>query len=240
MRKVLLSLAATASLMLGATGASADGMPGGGGGMKDFACVPVFQGFYVGGQGGYAQYTAHQNDLDGFFTDNSGWTATQNKFTGGVQVGYNFQRSCGTLFGVEADWSWANLDATILDNPNGGGTGFSGMTSSITSYGTLRTRTGLVIDNLLLYATGGLALASIEFKGTDTFTPFSFSDTRWGWTAGFGTELALSRNLSFKSEIVYMNFDDKNYTVFTNGGGRFAFKIDDSIWVGRVGLNYRF
>jgi outer membrane immunogenic protein len=219
MRKVLLSLAATASLMLGATGASADGMPGGGGGMKDFACVPVFQGFYVGGQGGYAQYTAHQNDLDGFFRDNSGWTATQNKFTGGVQVGYNFQRSCGTLFGVEADWSWANLDATILDNPNGG---------------------GLVIDNLLLYATGGLALASIEFKGTDTFTPFSFSDTRWGWTAGFGTELALSRNLSFKSEIVYMNFDDKNYTVFTNGGGRFAFKIDDSIWVGRVGLNYRF
>ena len=33
-----------------------------------------------------------------------------------MQVGYNFQRSCGTLFGVEADWSWANLDATILDN----------------------------------------------------------------------------------------------------------------------------
>ena len=240
MRKVLLSLAAGVSLVLAAGSAAADGMPRGAVGFKDVGCVPAFQGFYVGAHGGFAQYTAHQNDLDGFFTDNSGWATTDNKFTGGVQVGYNWQRSCSTLFGFEADWSWADLDTTTYDNPNGGNVGFSGMSSSIQSYGTLRTRTGLVIDNLLLYVTGGLALASIDFNGASGATAFSFSDTRWGWTAGIGTEWALGRNLSFKSEILYMNFDDKNYTAVTAGGTRFAFTVDDSLWVGRVGLNYRF
>ena len=150
MRKVLLSLAAGVSLMLAAGSAAADGMPRRAGGFKDVGCVPAFQGFYIGAQGGYAQYTAHQNDLDGFLTDNSGWTSTDNRFTGGVTVGYNFQRSCGTLFGVEADWSWGNLNATIIDNPNDVGA-TNRITSNINSYGTLRTRTGLVIDNLLLY-----------------------------------------------------------------------------------------
>jgi outer membrane immunogenic protein len=245
MQKVLLSLAAGVSLMLAAGSAAADGMPRGGG-FKSAACVPVFQGFYVGAQGGFAQYTAHHNDLDGFFTDNSGWTQTDNRFTGGVTAGYNWQRTCGTLFGVEADWSWGDLDATTVDDPNGIGLiiGTGRMTSSIQSYGTLRTRTGLVIDNLLLYLTGGLAIASFDFTGQSPVpgvsTAFSFSDTRWGWTAGVGTEWALGRNLTFKSEILYMNFDDKNYNVVTPTGTRFAFTVDDSLWVGRVGINYKF
>jgi outer membrane immunogenic protein len=237
MRKVLLGIAAGASLILAAGGAAADGMPRGGGSFKDVGCIPVFQGFYIGAQGGYAQYTAHHNDLDGFLTDNSGWTSTDNRFTGGVTVGYNYQRSCGTLFGVEADWSWSNLDATINDNPNAATP--NRLTSNINSYGTLRTRTGLVIDNLLLYVTGGLAWATIDFDGVDPPDSFSFSDTRWGWTAGVGTELALGRNWTFKSEILYMNFDDNHYT-FSTATDTFTFKTQDDVWLGRFGVNYKF
>jgi len=239
MRKVLMSLAAGVSLMLVAGSAAADGMPRGGG-LKGVGCVPAFQGFYVGAQAGFAEYTAHPNDLDGFFTDNAGWTATDSRFTGGVTLGYNWQRTCGTLFGVEADWSWGNLKATIADNPNGGGLTIDNMTSSIQSYGTLRTRTGLVIDNLLLYLTGGLAIATIDFEGRDTSIPFSFSDTRWGWTTGVGTEWALGRNLTFKSEILYLSFEDKHHSFVTPAGTRFDFTTEDSLWVGRAGINYKF
>ncbi|MET0195388.1 MAG: outer membrane beta-barrel protein [Hyphomicrobiaceae bacterium] len=238
MRKVLLSLAAGVSLMLGAGSAAADGMPSRGGGFKDVGCIPAFQGFYIGAQAGYGQYTAHQNDLDGFLTDNSGWTSTDNQFTGGVTVGYNYQRSCGTLFGVEADWSWGNLEATIIDNPNAALP--NRITSSLNNYGTLRTRTGLVIDNLLLYVTGGLAWATIDFNGIDPDqAAFSFSNTRWGWTAGVGTEFLLGRNWTFKSEILYINFDDKTHS-FTAGGERFSFQTQDDVWVGRAGINYKF
>ena len=157
-----------------------------------------------------------------------------------MTVGYNWQRSCGTLFGVEADWSWGKLSATIADNPNGGGLTIDKMTGSIQNYGTQRTRTGLVIDNLLLYLTGGLAIATIDFEGRDTSIPFSFSDTRWGWTAGVGTEWALGRNLTFKSEILYISFEDKHHSFVTPGGTRFDFTTEDSMWVGRAGINYKF
>jgi outer membrane immunogenic protein len=233
MRNVLLSIAASASLMLVASGAAADGMQRGS--IKDVGCTAAFQGFYVGVHGGFAQYTAHQNDQDGFLTDNSGWTATDGKFTGGVQAGYNWQRSCNTLFGIEADWAWGKLDATTVNNPNDTP---NSMTSSIKSYGTLRTRTGLVFDNLLLYVTGGLAVAVVDFKVSDPPDVFSFSDTRWGWTAGIGSEWALRQNVTFKSEILYMNFGDQSHSFISED--RFSFKTQDSIWVGRAGLNVRF
>jgi outer membrane immunogenic protein len=233
MWKVLLSLAAGASLVLAASGATADGMHRGS--VKDAGCALPFHGFYVGAHGGFAQFTSHQNDRDGYLTDNSGWTATDNQFTGGVQVGYNWQRSCQTLFGVEADWAWGELDATTINDPNGGTPGF--MTTSITSYGTLRTRTGLVFDNLLVYLTGGLAWATMDFTVTETAS-FSFSDTRWGWTAGVGSEWALRKNVTFKSEILYMDFGDKGYSFVDTDP--FSFTTHDSMWVGRAGVNIRF
>ena len=223
------------------TGASADGYlrpPG----VVSVARCANFGGFYVGGNIGWATLTAHQNDLDGYFTKvPTSFTATDDTFTAGAQIGYNLQKGC-TVFGIEADWNWADLSANTRLFP------LSGLNDSlrtrIENFGTIRTRTGIVVDQLLLFVTGGVAWTetrdSVNRAVLLTTERFSSDDTRWGWTAGFGTELALSKNLSFKSEIIYMNFDDKNYTVFTNGGGRFAFKIDDSIWVGRVGVNYRF
>ena len=114
------------------------------------------------------------------------------------------------------------------------------ITSSLNNYGTLRTRTGLVIDNLLLYVTGGLAWATIDFNGIDPDQgAFSFSNTRWGWTAGVGTEFLLGRNWTFKSEILYINFDDKTHS-FTADGDRFSFQTQDDVWVARAGINYKF
>ena len=45
---------------------------------------------------------------------------------------------------------------------------------------------------------------------------FSFSNTRWGWTAGVGSEWALRQNVTFKSEILYMNFGDQSHSFISD------------------------
>jgi outer membrane immunogenic protein len=245
MKRLCLGLALGTSVVVSAGGALADGMNRAS--IKDApSCSRNFQGFYVGVNGGYADYKVSQNDHDGYFIDNAGWTASERGFTGGAQVGYNWQRSCNTLFGIEADWSWADLDATTTQGIGAVVFNFS-MTSSIKSYGTVRTRTGLVFDNLLLYVTGGLAIADIDFNtlsvipglGTEGF---SFGEIRWGWTVGVGGEWALWNNVSFKSEVLYMDFGDQDHSFISpqRGGGRFSFSTQDSLWVSRAGLNFRF
>ena len=89
-------------------------------------------------------------------------------------------------------------------------------------------------------------MADIEFKTVRDFGAgaerFSFSDTRWGWTAGAGTEWALWKNVSIKSEVLYLDFGDKGHSFASaqSGGTRFNFTTQDSVWVARTGLNLRF
>ena len=123
--------------------------------------------------------------------------------------------------------------------------------SEINSFGTLRTRTGVVVDNLLLYATGGLAWAHVKSSWTAVNTlvateTFGTSDTRWGWVAGVGTEWAIAPNISIKSEALYLKFDDNESTfnsvvALANGNNPVKrFDEQEAIWVARIGVNYRF
>ena len=121
-------------------------------------------------------------------------------------------------------------------------------------FGTLRTRGGIVVDNVLLYITGGLAYANFNRNITvfedapATTASFSADNTRWGWTAGAGFEWAFAPNWSLKSEFLYMRFknDEVNFTGQTiNGinfgvpGRSYAFDRQDDAWITRVGVNYR-
>src|SRR5215813_6606830 len=111
-------LAAIAAAAFTTGSASADGYQRRG--VAPVAGCANFGGFYVGGNIGWATVTAHQNDLDGvtnFFNNYyyngtpTSFTATDDSFSGGVQLGYNIQKGC-TLFGLEADWNWSDLNAT--------------------------------------------------------------------------------------------------------------------------------
>ena len=220
-----------------------------------------FGGFYVGGQVGGASYNHSFNDLDVFGhnqidTDlpNSvshsgrGWLA-------GAQAGYNWQSGC-TVFGIESDWAWTNAKASsILSDgqaSNPANTDSITPTSKLRWFGTTRIRTGVVVDNLLLYVTGGVAYANIkrdvaffeDFLSEDSATEnASTSRTRLGWTAGAGTEWAINANWSLKSEFLYTQFgkDETTHTSkIINEGTVFRLKHDDSAWIARLGLNYRF
>jgi outer membrane immunogenic protein len=159
------------------------------------------------------------------------------------------QKGC-TLFGVEADVNWADLnaDTRVLERfaPLFNNT----INTRIESFGTIRTRAGVVVDQLLLYVTGGFAWADarnsvrdrIVIGGVTVFDEqHSFDDTRWGWTAGFGTEYKIAPNISLTSDVFYMSFEDQDNDFASPGlGGRFHFRNDEQIWVARMGLNIHF
>jgi outer membrane immunogenic protein len=108
-----------------------------------------FGGFYVGGNVGWG-YGDHQfRDLDGLANqvlDRFGVllpTEASRSVSGvayGVQGGYNWQSRC-TLFGIEADYNWTNIDHDFVRT---GPLGLATLTvsSSLQSFGTIRARSG--------------------------------------------------------------------------------------------------
>jgi outer membrane immunogenic protein len=229
--------------------------------------VPIcanFGGFYIGGHAGWNYNRAEWKDKDNFgftrtFQDHVGdGTNSDSDWHAGVQAGYNWQANC-TVFGLQADWSWTNshADNFYQDFP-GANAGTLDANIHNRWFGTVRARTGVVVDNLLLYVTGGLAYArfnrdftySSVVAGVRNFETFSSSATRLGWVIGAGTEWSINQNWSLVSEFMYMGFEKDNQTyACANAAGTcgglgagtpFRYEYQDSIWVSRIGLNYRF
>ena len=129
-----------------------------------------FSGFYLGGQLGWGYYDTTFSDRDGLGQSidtglPNSVNATTNRVNLGPLAGYTFQSGC-TVYGFEADWSWTSLRAA--EHSLDGGQGVAGVadlvtvTSKLQWFGTLRARTGIVVDNLMLYATGGIACANFD------------------------------------------------------------------------------
>ena len=250
-------LVSTALAMLGAGSAMAADLP-----VKApvVAAVPgcaQFGGFYLGGNVGWKYRTNDLKDKDNFgfnFTrlDHvSDGTETANSWEAGVQSGYNWQFNCA-VWGIQGDWNWTG--AKVSDFFTEPGVPFPGTfaySSKERWFGTLRTRSGVVVDSLLLYVTGGLAWANFNRNlvyndGVGDVQAFSSSKTRLGFVVGAGTEWALSPNWSIVSEFLYMGFEKDNPSYVCNsplfpcfGGTPFRYEFKDNEWVARVGVNYR-
>src|ERR1700731_1892020 len=117
------------------------------------AVAPVYDwtGFYVGGFGG-GGYGNHNLDNALGFAGAANFTvnySSQGELAGG-EAGYNVQ-SGRYLFGVEGDLFWANIkgnDAFALGSNDA---------TNLSWGGTLRARSGITLDRLLLFFTGGWA-----------------------------------------------------------------------------------
>jgi outer membrane immunogenic protein len=218
-----------------------------------------FGGFYVGGNAGWGTGEHKFRDLDGFASEVQNRfnillptevSRTVDGFAYGVQGGYNWQFRC-TLFGIEADYNWTDIDHDFVRTGPLGRATLAG-SSSLQGFGTVRARSGVIVDNLLLYVTGGLAYANTEQSVALTVAdfpqfnqgPFSDEKTRWGWTAGFGTEYSFAPNWSFKGEVLYARFETEEIgltcTLLCDPNRQVRFEHESSAWVTRVGINYRF
>lgn len=187
--------------------------------------------------------------------------------TGGAQLGYNLQLTPTFLVGVVADFTWLGRDysafATTTSAPNGfGWTETATYTSSLNHdwLGTARLRAGVTFDNLLLYATGGLAFGDIDSRSsslTTTLVPGNAptvaatgaggsSGVEFGWTIGAGLEYRLSPSWSLFAEYLYYSLSSR-YTVNVTPGLNVAalptsyrVKADADGHLVKFGINYAF
>ncbi len=252
-----LFLATTAIVTVAAGSAAAADLP-----VRYKAPPPVvahcanFGGWYAGAHVGWARYDHQWSDKDawaGAVDDDlvGDRRNTKSGFAGGIGGGYNLQTNC-TVFGVEVDYSWTGINASNIytdGEPPVATTDTLTVSSRLKGFGTIRAKTGLVVDNLLLYVTGGIAFANFDRQwtlfddGNGLTEIFSQNRSRWGAVLGVGTEWAINANWSIKSEFLYMAFDrdETNFlSVIHNPGVNQRFESQDSIWTSRIGINYRF
>jgi outer membrane immunogenic protein len=169
--------------------------------------APTWTGFYVGGFIGYGwgsdDWTNSDESWSNFSPDFDG-------FLGGLQIGYDYQFPTNFIVGVQADIAWASLEgsSSYAGTYDGGAGRFSGTVKSESQWiSTLTGRIGFSADRALFYIKGGAAWADFSHSNqlTDRFTDGELgpettdyygkhSDTRSGWTLGFGVEYAFAPN----------------------------------------------
>jgi len=167
-----------------------------------------------------------QNNPAGF--NNSGFRA-------GVFAGANWQVSSWVV-GIEGDVHWADIKKTRAGIPGAedftvaGAPGLDSSSIDANADGSLRLRGGfLVIPTVLLYGTGGIAVAHVEATahcGT-AFTvgwcapnvgvTQSSSENRVGWTVGAGVEAMIVSNWLLRGEYRYADYGSFSSTVLNNG-----------------------
>jgi outer membrane immunogenic protein len=136
---------------------------------------------------------------------------------GGVQAGYNWQVG-QVVFGGEADIQGSAANDT-----------FAAYKFSNPWFGSARGRLGYAFDNVLVYATAGLAYGG----GKLDIAGLSERNGHLGWTAGGGIEVAFAPRWSGKAEYLFIGLGDNTYVLSGASSG-----IDSH--VGRLGVNYRF
>jgi outer membrane immunogenic protein len=166
-------------------------------------------------------------------------------FTGGGQVGYNYQIQAIVL-GAEADFGYAGISGsrsfTSIENHNP----YAQMVDS-NWLATFRGRLGFVNGTWLGYVTGGLAVANVSstdrFIGEHGVGPVNGSadQVRAGWTAGVGAEWAFARQWTAKLEYLYVDLATASDVAVGPVTGA-VIDHDHSLTenIVRVGANFRF
>ncbi len=152
------------------------------------------------------------------------WGRTTNNPTkpsgalGGITGGYNWHFG-QFVVGAETDLQLTGAEDT-----------FAPWKFSNPWFGTLRGRAGYAYNNILFYATGGLAYGNLRAETVGLLTE---NRTSLGWTAGAGVEVGFAPHWNAKIEYLYVDLSDRRFTVtgFNNG-------LESSLV--RIGVNYRF
>jgi outer membrane immunogenic protein len=201
------------------------------------AAIYNWTGIYVGVNGGYGWGTQDPLILFSNAFDRSSFNIKGGMFGG--TVGAQIQQGYVVL-GLEGDLDWANITGSGISNPSilGIGKGITlNVTTNTSAVMTARLRTGVAMNNLLLYVTGGVAFDKSSANGTSiagvpcgtlgAFPNCSASSWRPGLAAGLGFEYGFAQNWSAKFEYLY---------IATVGSGVSTDHIDTI----RAGINFRF
>lgn len=219
--------------------------------------APVWNGVYVGVNGGYGWRDTNDQFAYGACASDCGnvdpfpaygGIGADGGFGGG-QIGIIRQGILGTpwlVAGIEADIQGSGIAGKGTD---AGGLNYR---TSLDWFGTLRGRAGYAANNTLIYFTGGLAFGGLRQHGEDNvYTPdlasYDFNGTVTGYVLGGGAEYKFNPSWSLKAEYQYLNFGKNDATTSAAavdaGYGATAsansFKVsEDAFHTVRLGLNY--
>ncbi len=230
-----------------------------------------WSGFYLGADVGADSQTTSSGRSE-FFENEPDSPTTQSQAPsssaaiGGVHLGYNWQVS-RLVFGVEGDWQWTRAsysfcrETDFLSVPcSDNGRGFVTVQSETRGIGTLRGRLGYAFDRVLLFGTGGLAVADLRdtittdcrvagcaHDGSKNLSAQNFSSMSTGWVVGVGAEVMLSPNLIVRSEYLHVDVgsvSDKLNLALVNcsSGGPCgaSWSRNQRYDIGRIGFSYKF
>lgn len=183
------------------------------------------------------------------------------KFVGGGQFGCDFQVAPGWFVGLQGDFSGANFSAQATDPFFAGKGGLPILGNAKTRWiASTQARVGFAWNDMLLYATGGPAWIRNEYSVENlAFVDGNFnfcangvaipcnpsgSETRVGWTLGFGLERAFWDRWTVG--LVYNHYDFANRTVTLvdpagiAGPATLLVNVKQQFDTVKVSLNYRF
>jgi len=200
------------------------------------AAVYQWTGFYIGGHLGVGRGSTSW-ESDGRIDMHAAG------FLGGGDVGFNYQVG-RWVFGIEGDVSRTSIRA-VEPCP----TGFFYNCEAETNW--LSTVTGRIgyayWDRLLVYAKAGVAIANdrdtvvcttgskptvVVLVGCPSRTD---SDTKTGWTVGWGSEFGLTPNVSVAGEFSYFNLGSEHVNLAGTGA-----EIQRDGFMSTIGLRFRF
>ena len=225
----------------------------------------TWTGAYFGVNAGYA--FNHQ----GRFLSNEGLLPTRGQrlsedgFTAGGQIGYNYQLpgfggfggpGSGIVVGVEADAAYTDLDKTrSYVYPADGASLFGTTTTYRTSLdylGTVRGRVGYAFNQFMIYGTGGFAYGSVNNRTTAVgLASGGTDDFETGYAYGGGIEYALPTNsflnffkssaVTLKAEYLHYDLGRSTYNLVTPAGAiAGSSRVSNDGDLARVGLNFKF
>jgi outer membrane immunogenic protein len=257
----LIALASAFSLAVSGLATAAD-LPS----MKPAPAPPPYafswNGLYIGGFAGGA-WTSHATTSDPCLVGVAcAFTGTYNgvpplsytlgrSFTGGAEIGYNWQAMPNLLLGVEDKLGYMNLSGSRVMNPPGIGNSDTVAHASIGNwYDVYTARIGLIANNQwLLFVEGGGVTANMSQGVIDTTLPVTINSTTsktvTSWAFGGGLEYAIDNNWSIKGELMSFGLHNR-MTGCSQVGGFPAGTIDcnytklGNVSTATVGLNYRF
>jgi len=267
-KRICLSIAALAALTAGQAFA-ADLPPAPPVYKAPAAYVPVeppcmWCGFYVGAYAGYgwgnSDATGTLDPTSAFgnappvaqpaYNANMSPTLKPNGFTGGGTIGGNWQTG-SLVFGAEGDFGYSGLSDTVTTTvAPPGHVALTSITKVNTNWvATLRARAGWAFGPVLVYVTGGGAATDLNFNQNNTYATLgptgientSFSNTKFGWTAGGGLEYMFSRNWTAKAEYLYMDFGSISGTgIVPIQPVTVSHSANLTVNLARAGVNYKF
>ncbi len=209
-----------------------------------------WSGPYVGVYGGSAKGHDRVKDMNAYNGNQGSFGYGVDGLLGGVDGGYNWQ--CNHLvLGLEAEVGELSLDDSQQYPPYQGVRLPTDSRASIRSdmSGTLAGRIGYAIDNVLVYAKGGVMGldAKLEYIDNDdvhraTLDSGTSKDTiLGGYTFGGGIEVGLSSHWTVKGEYMVADFNSAAHTAAASNAlhYRFSQQLKD-LQMFKAGVAYKF